>query len=110
LNSGAASGIAASGASFHDFWCYLRFSLEKPPAGSQTASGKGGWYTTQGDVRVELFFHYALKAIDNALKAFGSEKSGFAISRVRLDFVLVDEPVEHIWVNPVLFRKRRGAD
>jgi len=41
LKPDAASGIAASGASFHDFWCYLRFSLEKPPAGSQAASGKG---------------------------------------------------------------------
>jgi len=68
LNSGAASGIAASGASFLEFLVLsLKLASEKPLTGSQAASGKGGWYTTQGGVRVELFFHYALKAIDNAL-------------------------------------------
>jgi len=67
LNPDAASGIAASGASFHDFWCYLRFSLEKPPAGSQAASGKGVCTTQGGVSQVGLSFHYGFKIIDNAL-------------------------------------------
>ena len=72
---------------------------------------KGGWYSTQGGVsQVGLSFHYGFKIIDDTLKAFWSEEPGFAISRVGLDVVLVDEPVQHIWVNPVLFRKRRGTD
>jgi hypothetical protein len=58
------------------FWCYLRFSLEKPPAGSQAASGKEV-YTTQGGVsQVGLSFHYAFEIIDDALKAFWSEEPG----------------------------------
>lgn len=91
------------------FWCYLRFSLEKPPAGSQAASGKGV-YTTQGGVSQVGLFHYAFEIIDDALKAFGPEEPGFAVSCVGLNLVLVYQAVQHTWVNPVLFRKRRGAD
>jgi hypothetical protein len=88
----------------------LKLTSEKPLAGSQAASGKGGWYTTQGGVRVGLSFHNAFKIIDDSLKAFGSEKSGFPKFRIGLDLVLVYQAVQHIWINPVLLRKRRGTD
>jgi len=92
------------------FWCYLRFSLEKPPAGSQAASGKGVCTTQGGVSQVGLSFHYGFKIIDDALKAFGFEEPGLAVPRVGLDFVLVYQAVQHIWINPVLLRERRGTD
>jgi len=111
LKLNAASGKAASKASFQEIYgAIFETHFRKTASRVSSCRRKGGWYTTQGGVRVELFFHYAIKAIDDSLKAFRSEKSGFPKFCIGLDFVLVDEPVEHIWINPVLLRKRRSTD